>query len=179
MDGTGLAALPLPVRSVGVKADLRSYEHPVLLVGEFPGWDRLTEIATSLTKEVHGINRCLYELTGHRPSRAAVVPATVTRERLDLLRELDAVVMDALERHGLMKTIWQCPTVLVPCRLDGRGSELVVVRPVLSERAMTARPGWIGEACAGEILEAISRYERVSAVAIDVTTKPPATIEWE
>jgi len=179
MDGTGLAALPLPVRSVGVKADLRSYEHPVLLVGEFPGWERLTETATSLTKEVHGINRCLYELTGHRPSRAALVPATVTRRRLDLLRALDAVVMDALERHGLMKTIWQCPTVLVPCRLDGRGSELAVVRPVLSERAMTARPGWIGEECAAEIVEALSRYDEVSAVAIDVTTKPPATIEWE
>jgi GMP synthase (glutamine-hydrolysing) len=179
LDGSGLAGLPLPVRSVGVKADLRSYEHPVLLVGEFPGWDAVTRTATTLTKEVQGINRCLYELTGHRPSRAALVPATVTRERLDLLRELDAVVMDALERHGLMKTIWQCPTVLVPCRLDGRGSELVVVRPVLSERAMTARPGWIGERCAGEIVEAISRYEEVSAVAIDVTTKPPATIEWE
>lgn len=179
MAGTGLAALPLPVRSVGVKADLRSYEHPVLLVGEFPGWERITRIATSLTKEVHGINRCLYELTGHRPSRATLVPATVTKERLDLLRELDAVVMGALARHGLMKTIWQCPTVLVPCRLDGRGSELVVVRPVLSERAMTARPGWIGEQCAAEIVEALTRYDEVSAVAIDVTTKPPATIEWE
>jgi len=55
----------------------------------------------------------------------------------------------------------------------------VVVRPIHSERAMTARPAWIGEACAGEITEAMLQFPAVGAVAIDVTTKPPATIEWE
>jgi GMP synthase (glutamine-hydrolysing) len=108
-----------------------------------------------------------------------LVPATVTRERLSLLRELDDIVMRGLERHGLMNTVWQCPTVLVPLCLDGQGSELVVVRPIHSERAMTARPAWIGEACAREITEEILRFPAVGAVAIDVTTKPPATIEWE
>jgi GMP synthase PP-ATPase subunit len=167
------------VKSVGVKADLRSYEHPVLLVGANPGWEELTSIATSLTKQVPGINRCLFELSERRPHRAELSPATVTRDRLDLLRELDVIVMGALERHDLMTTIWQCPTVLVPLALDGAGTELVVVRPVLSERAMTARPGWIGEACAAEIVERLSAFDPVGAVAIDVTSKPPATIEWE
>jgi GMP synthase PP-ATPase subunit len=69
--------------------------------------------------------------------------------------------------------------VLVPVTLDGRGSELVVVRPVHSERAMTARPAWVGEACAAEIAAALAAFEPVGGVAIDVTTKPPATIEWE
>jgi GMP synthase (glutamine-hydrolysing) len=177
--GTGLAGLPLPVRSVGVKADLRSYEHPVLLTGEQPGWEALTAIATGFAKRVRGINRCLYELSGRRPRGAALVPATVTRRRLDLLRELDDVVMRALARHGLMREVWQCPTVLVPVRLDGRGQELVVVRPILSERAMTARPAWIGEACARQITEDLLRFDPVGGVAIDVTSKPPATIEWE
>jgi len=177
--GTGLEGLPLPVRSVGVKADVRSYEHPVLLTGPDPGWERLERIATSLSKTVHGINRCLFELSDRAPRTAELVPATVTRERLDLLRELDDVVMRALERHDLMTTIWQCPTVLVPVRLDGRGSELVVIRPVLSERAMTARPGWIGASCAAEVTDALLAHDAVSAVAIDVTSKPPATIEWE
>ncbi|MEZ5064285.1 MAG: glutamine-hydrolyzing GMP synthase [bacterium] len=179
LEGTGLTGLPLPVKSVGVKADLRSYEHPVLLVGENPGHDRLAAIATSLAKNVQGINRCLFELSDTRPERAELVPATVTRERLDLLRELDAIVMQALERHDLMKIVWQCPTVLVPLKLDGRGRELVVVRPVHSERAMTARPAWIGEKCAREITSALMAFDEVGAVAIDVTTKPPATIEWE
>jgi GMP synthase PP-ATPase subunit len=167
------------VKSVGVKADLRSYEHPVLLVGPNPGWERLTAIATSLPKHVSGINRCLFELSVGEPQKAELIPATVTRDRLDLLRELDAIVMGALEKHDLMKTIWQCPTVLVPVRLDGRGSELVVVRPILSARGMTARPAWIGEAAATEITEALLRFDAVGGVAIDVTTKPPATIEWE
>ncbi len=177
--GTGLTGVPLPVRSVGVKADLRSYEHPVLLAGRFPGWDRLTEIATGLTKQVAGLNRCLFDLTGRCFSEARLVPATVTRRRLDLLREIDDIVMQALERHGLMKDVWQCPTVLVPVSLDGKGHELVVIRPVHSERAMTARPAWIGPACAAEITEAVLAFEPVAGVAIDATTKPPATIEWE
>jgi GMP synthase (glutamine-hydrolysing) len=177
--GAGLAGLPLPVKSVGVKADLRSYEHPVLLTGPFPGWPLLTAIAAGLAKQVHGINRCLFDLSGRAPRRAALVPATVTRGRLDLLRELDAIVMGALERHGLMREVWQCPTVLIPVSLDGRGRELVVVRPVHSERAMTARPAWIGDACAREIADRLAAFDAVAGVAIDATTKPPGTIEWE
>ncbi len=177
--GTGLSGLPLPVRSVGVKADLRSYEHPLLMTGKFPGWQRLTEIATSLAKKVHGLNRCLFDLSGRGAGEARLVPATVTRRRLELLRDIDDIVMTALERHGLMKKVWQCPTVLVPVSLDGRGNELVVIRPVYSERAMTARPAWIGEACAADITEAVLAFEPISTVAIDATTKPPATIEWE
>ena len=176
--GTGLRGLPLPVRSVGVKADLRSYEHPALLSGDFPGWDKLTGVATDLGKRVSGLNRCLYLMSG-RAASARLVPATVTRRRLDLLRELDHIVMSALERNDLMTTVWQCPTVLVPVSLDGRGCELVVIRPVQSERGMTARPAWIGEACAAEIAQALMAFEPVSGVAIDATTKPPATIEWE
>ena len=179
LHGARLKGVPLPVRSVGVKADLRSYEHPVLLTGAFPGWEPLTEIATDLTKLVQGLNRCLFELSGRAPREARLVPATVTRRRLDLLREIDDIVMRALDRHGLMKTVWQCPTILVPVSLDGRGKELVVIRPVLSERAMTARPAWIGEACAGEITESVMAFEQVGGVAIDATTKPPGTIEWE
>jgi GMP synthase (glutamine-hydrolysing) len=175
----GLAAVQLPVRSVGVKADLRSYEHPVLLTGDFPGWERLTGIATGLAKSVHGINRVLFEMSGRRPRAATLVPATVTRARLDLLRTLDDIVMRALERHDLMREVWQCPTVLVPVSLDGRGRELVVVRPVLSERGMTARPAWIGDACAREITATLMAFDAVGGVAIDATTKPPATIEWE
>ena len=69
--------------------------------------------------------------------------------------------------------------MLVPVALDGQGRELVVLRPVHSERAMTARPAWLGERLAGELDRRLRAYAEVSGVAIDVTTKPPATIEWE
>jgi GMP synthase PP-ATPase subunit len=53
------------------------------------------------------------------------------------------------------------------------------VRPVLSERGMTARPAWIGDACARDITATLMAFDAVGGVAIDATTKPPATIEWE
>jgi GMP synthase (glutamine-hydrolysing) len=105
--------------------------------------------------------------------------ATVTLERLDLLREADALVMAALKRHGLYREVWQCPTVFVPLEVDGVGREFCVVRPVLSERAMTARPALLPPALLCELRDAILALEGVSGVGLDVTTKPPGTIEWE
>ncbi len=57
----GVAALAMPIKSVGVKADLRSYEHPVLVSGDAP-WERRLEMAASLFREVQGINRCIWNL---------------------------------------------------------------------------------------------------------------------
>ncbi len=227
----GLGAVAVPIRSVGVKADLRAYEWPVLLYAQAGGgraegsraggsesWEDILEAANHIYKEVSGVNRCIYDLTvpaaaprtapgtapGSAPAAAPgtapaaapgkatlpeleVLEAYVTRERLDLLREADALVMDGLARHGLMHAIWQCPTVMLPIRVRGRGRglsgdggrELVVVRPVHSERAMTARPARLPDALVGELRAAILALPGVSGLAIDVTTKPPGTIEWE
>jgi GMP synthase (glutamine-hydrolysing) len=95
------------------------------------------------------------------------------------LREADSIVMAALAAHGMMRTVWQCPTVLVPMSIDGAGNELVIVRPVLSERAMTARPAELPSALIHELREAILRLPSVSGLVLDLTTKPPGTIEWE
>ncbi|RPJ74466.1 MAG: glutamine-hydrolyzing GMP synthase, partial [Acidobacteria bacterium] len=174
----GVSASLLPIRSVGVKADLRSYEHPVLLHGDAP-WDRLLEAAGQIFKQVPGINRCVWNLGPTLPALARPVAATVTADRLDLLREADALVMDGLRRHGIYDRIWQCPTVLVPLHFDGRGSEFVIVRPIHSERAMTATPAALPPALLDELRRDILALPKVSGLAIDVTTKPPGTIEWE
>jgi GMP synthase (glutamine-hydrolysing) len=167
----------LPVRSVGVKADLRSYELPVLVWGELPH-ARLVELAARVFKLVPGVNRAVLDLTGRGFRAARPAAAGVTRERLDLLREADAIVMGALERSGLMRAIWQCPTVALPLELDGRRGEFVVVRPIHSERAMTARPAELP----GPVLDAIRGIldlPGVIGLGLDLTTKPPGTIEWE
>ena len=174
----GLRGGLLPVRSVGVKADLRSYEQPVMIWGGLP-WAGAEALAARIFQEVPGVNRCAVDLTGKGYSTARPLAATVTRERLDLLREADALVMEGLRRHGLYRTVWQCPTVLVPLELDGRGREFVVLRPVLSERAMTARPALLPPALLEELRDAIMALPGVSGAAVDVTTKPPGTIEWE
>jgi len=77
----GFGAFLLPIRSVGVKADLRAYEHPVLLSGQ-GSWDTLIQAASAVTKEVPGINRCLWNLAKDAPSTATPLRATVTRARL-------------------------------------------------------------------------------------------------
>jgi GMP synthase (glutamine-hydrolysing) len=174
----GLQALVLPIRSVGVKADLRAYEHPVMLGGH-AGWDRITEAVGMILKQVPGLNRCIWNLGPVMPASARPVPAAMTRERLDLLREADALVMDGLKRHGLYDTIWQCPTVLVPLELDGAGRELVIVRPIHSERGMTAVPAELPSALVAELRPAILNLPGVAGLALDVTSKPPGTIEWE
>lgn len=174
----GLAAMALPIKSVGVKADLRSYEHPVMVSGEAP-FATLLEMAATLFKSVPGINRCIWNLGPGTPSTITPLAATITRDRLDLLRDADAIVMDGLVRHGVYESVWQCPTVLVPMAVDGRGREFVIVRPIHSERAMTATPASLPAALLNELRREILALPGVSGLALDVTTKPPGTIEWE
>lgn len=174
----GLHAMPLPIRSVGVKADLRAYEHPVLLSGS-ASWQDLVEATSVITGDVPGINRCIWNLGRGVPEVAIPMAATVTRERLDLLREADHLVMEALRRHDLYDDVWQCPTVLVPLDLDGTGGELVVVRPIRSQRAMTATSVDLPVKMLDELREGVLGLEGISGLALDLTSKPPGTIEWE
>jgi len=69
--------------------------------------------------------------------------------------------------------------VLAPLALNGRGSELAIVRPIYSERAMTARPARLPAELLAELQNETARLPHLSGLAVDVTTKPPGTIEWE
>lgn len=174
----GLEGTILPIRSVGVKADLRAYEHPVMLSGP-AGHEALIAATSEITSSVPGINRCVWSLDPEAPSRVSAVAGYATRERLDVLREADALVMEGLRRHDLYEKIWQCPTVLVPLQIGDRPGELVVIRPVFSQRAMTARPVELPGALTEELRRDIGALDGVSGVALDTTSKPPGTIEWE
>jgi len=174
----GLEALVLPIRSVGVKADLRAYEHPVLLTGDVP-WNTLLDAVSSLTADVPGINRCVLNLGGAHPTSARVIAAESTRERLDLLREADHIVMEGLQSAGIYDEVWQCPTVLAPLLIGDTDGETVILRPVHSARAMTATPVQLPKELLASMADAIRSLDGVGAVALDVTSKPPGTIEWE
>jgi GMP synthase (glutamine-hydrolysing) len=180
-------ALALPIRSVGVKADLRAYEHPVLISADAE-WDQLRRAVSAITSRVPHVNRCIWNLgwVNERgvqslaaPESASPVPGYMTRDRLDLLREADALVMGALERHGLYDQVWQCPTVLVPLRWEESAGEMVVLRPVRSQRAMTATPFPLPLGVIVELRENILSLPGVGSLALDLTSKPPGTIEWE
>ncbi len=177
-DTFGLRAVPLPIRSVGVKADLRSYEHPVLLSGD-ADYGTLKKTAGLIFKSVGGLNRALWNLAPGHPETFRLLPAEMTRDRLDLLRECDHLVMAGLRRHGLYDRIWQCPTVLAPLEIDGRGRELCIIRPVLSERAMTATAAELPQELLDDLRRDILDLPDISGLMYDLTSKPPGTIEWE
>ena len=177
-DRFALHPLVLPIRSVGVKADVRAYEHPVLFSGE-ADWETLLKAASTVTAEVLGINRCIWNLSPGHPVRARPLRAFMTRDRLDRLREADHLVMDGLRRHGLYDEIWQCPTVLVPLALGDDDGETIVLRPIWSARAMTATPVRLPDALLDELRESILALPGIGGLVLDITSKPPGTIEWE
>ena len=111
----------------------------------------------------------------------------VTRERLDILRDADAIAREELAASGLEKEVWQFPVVLladvrsVGVQGDGRTyGHPIVLRPVTSEDAMTA--DW--SRLPYDLIEKIStritnEVREINRVVVDVTSKPPGTIEWE
>ncbi|WP_439565259.1 glutamine-hydrolyzing GMP synthase [Microcella sp.] len=111
----------------------------------------------------------------------------VTQERLDLLREADAIVRAELTAAGLDAQIWQCPVVLladvrsVGVQGDGRTyGHPIVLRPVSSEDAMTADWTRLPYDVLARISNRITNeVAGVNRVVLDVTSKPPGTIEWE
>ena len=111
----------------------------------------------------------------------------ITKERLDLLREADAIAREELSKAGLNRDIWQCPVVLladvhsVGVQGDERtyGSP-IVLRPVSSEDAMTADWSRVPYDVLATISTRITNECRqINRVVLDCTSKPPATIEWE
>ncbi|WP_168583321.1 glutamine-hydrolyzing GMP synthase [Gephyromycinifex aptenodytis] len=121
------------------------------------------------------------------PGLGIRIVGEVTRERLETLRAADAIAREELTSAGLDRDIWQCPVVLladvrsVGVQGDGRTyGHPIVLRPVSSEDAMTA--DW--SRVPYDVLSAIStritnEVREVNRVVLDVTSKPPGTIEWE
>lgn len=121
------------------------------------------------------------------PGLGIRIVGEVTKDRLDLLRDADAIAREELTAAGLDRDIWQCPVVLladvrsVGVQGDGRTyGHPIVLRPVSSEDAMTA--DWTRMPY--DVLARIStritnEVAEVNRVVLDVTSKPPGTIEWE
>ena len=111
----------------------------------------------------------------------------MTQERLDILRKADAIVRAELTAAKLDREIWQCPVVLladvrsVGVQGDGRTyGHPIVLRPVSSEDAMTADWTRLPYDVLAKISTRITNeVPEVNRVTLDVTSKPPGTIEWE
>ncbi|RCW87826.1 glutamine-hydrolyzing GMP synthase [Phyllobacterium bourgognense] len=120
------------------------------------------------------------------PGLAIRCPGGITREKLEILREADAVYLDEIRKAGLYDVIWQAFAVLLPVQTvgvmgDGRTYEFVcALRAVTSVDGMTADfyhydMGFLGQAAT----RIINEVKGINRVVYDVTSKPPGTIEWE
>ena len=171
---SGFESTVLSLKSVGVQGDHRTYRHPAVLNG-IAEWDTLEKASTAITNEVREVNRVVWLIAGEINERTQ--PATLTKERLDSLRIADAIVEEELLQSGLYGKVWQFPVVLAP--LDIRGKEAVILRPVYSTEAMTARFADLPLEFVKKVSGRIMNTGKFGAVLYDVTHKPPGTIEWE
>jgi GMP synthase (glutamine-hydrolysing) len=121
------------------------------------------------------------------PGLGVRIIGEVTSERLDILRAADAIVREEMTAAGVDGEIWQCPVVLladvrtVGVKGDGRTYGMpVVIRPVTSEDAMTADWARLSDTLLSTIASRVTgEVDEITRVVLDVTSKPPGTIEWE
>jgi GMP synthase (glutamine-hydrolysing) len=104
-----------------------------------------------------------------------VEPASLTKERLDLLRAADAIVLKLTLESGFDRQIWQFPVILIP--FGNRDS--IVLRPVDSVDGMTASAVRMPGSLLKSMVAELRGVEGIGGVFYDLTNKPPVTIEWE
>jgi len=120
------------------------------------------------------------------PGLAIRIVGEVTRERLELLRDADAVLLEEIRRAGLYDKLWQSFAILPAIRSVGVQGDSrtyaypIVLRAVTSEDAMTADWARIPYDVLGSISSRIvNEVKGVNRVVYDISSKPPSTIEWE
>lgn len=173
----GYGSVMLPVRSVGVQGDGRTYAHPALVIGD-PDWRAIEELSTRITNTIRQVNRVVYGLHIRNTPRYRLVRGYVSKERLDKLRAVDHIATEALHASGEYGTVWQMPVVLLPL-VNDQGGECVVLRPIVSQEAMTARFIPLKTKTIETIVEKAKTVKGIGDIFFDSTHKPPGTIEWE
>ena len=180
----------LPVRSVGVQGDFRTYRFPALLTfadeGDgfyhFPGKrEKIEECSSTITNAAKYINRTcikLFQRPGISNDALKIQEGYCDRRRLDQLREVDNIVLTELHKSGWYDKIFQHLTIDLPYA-SSPDHATFVLRPVISEDVMTARFAMWPEDLLNTIVHKIADLPFVDALYFDATNKPPATFGWE
>jgi GMP synthase (glutamine-hydrolysing) len=168
----------LPVRSVGVQGDERSYRK-TLALDRKPTLSDIEKTAPSLTNQRADINRVVAVCGSHAPvAQFSAFPAAITRPRLALLRDADSIVRKFCLQTGFEDRVWQFPVVLIPVGTE-TARESVVLRPIHSVDGMTADVVLMDAAQLETLTRQLLALPNIAAVFYDLTNKPPGTIEWE
>ncbi len=173
----------LPIRSVGVQGDNRTYRHPAVVwykdtfdysKDSSEIWNNLKSCSNKIVNNLKSINRVVFSFEDIS-NNLFLRKCYLEKKQIDLLRQVDALVMDELSH---IKEIWQLPVVSLPL-FDNKGQQAFVIRPVCSQDAMTADVYEMDFTLLNELIRKMYNIASVGYVFYDITTKPPATIEWE
>jgi GMP synthase (glutamine-hydrolysing) len=188
-----LAFTVLPVRTVGVQGDCRSYKAAVALSLRGGGdvakmdWPALFAIARQIPSEVPNVSRTCFmfgDAVEHgTPGSSDVTPTVCSQPVMDQLRQADHVVSTVMLKHNLHHTLSQVPVVLFPASFGVKGNRSVALRPFITRDFMTGTPAVPGKdipfSALREWVKGIEGVKGVSKVVYDLTAKPPGTTEWE
>jgi GMP synthase (glutamine-hydrolysing) len=185
-----LKKFALPVKSVGVQGDFRTYRFPAVLSfakkenGFFhlpEKWEKLEEASVAITNNALHINRAVIRLWQNPSADDAQMKLQkgyCIKRRLDQTRDADDIVLKALHKSGWYEKIFQHLTINIPfASAENRCS--FVLRPLCSEDVMTARFAHLPQDLLMEIVREISSLPFTDAIFFDLTNKPPATFGWE
>lgn len=164
----------LPVQSVGVQGDERTYMQPAVIwqnKNRVLNWPELKTLMSAIVNKFP-INRVILSLNEYK-NDLTVFQNNLDKQNLNKLREVDSIIREELSFDN---KIWQLGVISLPLQSNDNKSAYVV-RAVYSEDAMTAESAEIGFDTLTEINDLLK--EKVSYIFIDLTSKPPATIEWE
>jgi len=174
----------LPIRTVGVQGDGRSYTYLAGISGA-KEWGKLMRLAREIPTGVRGVNRVIY-IFGDPISEGplAVTPTTITPDVLFQLRHADSIVNELLFKHGLHRTVSQVPVISFPMNFGTPGNRSIAIRPFMTKTFKTGMPAIPGRDIPEDVLQEmvdkiLSEVDGISRVAYDLTSKPPATTEWE
>ena len=172
----------LPIKSVGVQGDARSYRNLAVISGKGLDldWNLVTNKAKEITDKILTINRVAYILNANKvDDEIKCFDMKIEDECVDLLREIDKIVTTNLETSKANQTF----AVLVPIGITKKYS--IAIRTFVTNDFMTGRPAEIGKEASKEALANIVKEieekfsDKIEFVMYDVTSKPPATCEWQ
>ena len=166
----------LPIKSVGVQGDFRTYHHPAIVWFENNkdlNWNVLKEVSTKIINNMKTVNRLIFSFS--KVARLSLEELYLEKNNLDQLRLVDEVLR---AKTDFIKEIWQMPVVQLPL-LDEDKKLCYVMRPVSSQDAMSADFYEMNFDYLDKVICTTQDITSAGRIFYDITTKPPGTIEWE